>query len=185
VLGETFRHAREAKGITASEAAAETHMMKQHVEALEEENFSSIAAPAYAKGFIRLYADYLELDSEPLIQEYTEQFMPQDSQVRLPGEPGEGEEGHSGGPGARFSLSDLKKIEWPFTFSKGQVAGVLGGVAMLILVVMLLNMVVKNRQSAPEQVAETGALQVPVQTSSSSPVLLQGPPEPFIDLYEQ
>ena len=57
MLGDTFKNAREARGVSASEAAAETRMKVQHIEALEQEDFSSVAAPAYAKGFIRLYSD--------------------------------------------------------------------------------------------------------------------------------
>ena len=37
---------------------------------MEADNFSVMPAPTYAKGFIRLYAEYLGLDPAPLVQEY-------------------------------------------------------------------------------------------------------------------
>lgn len=72
-IGQTFRAAREKKKVSCSQAAAATRMKIQHVEALERNDFKPMAAPTYAKGFIRLYAGYLGLDPEPLIQAYLEQ----------------------------------------------------------------------------------------------------------------
>lgn len=70
-IGAILREAREAKGVTTSKAAAETRIKVQHIEAMEQDDFSGMAAPAYAKGFIKLYAEYLDLDHRPLVEEYT------------------------------------------------------------------------------------------------------------------
>ncbi|HOW98913.1 MAG TPA: helix-turn-helix domain-containing protein [Kiritimatiellia bacterium] len=75
-IGQMFREARERKKVSCSQAASATRMKVQHVEALERNDFSRMAAPMYAKGFIRLYADYLGLDPEPLIREYAAQQAP-------------------------------------------------------------------------------------------------------------
>lgn len=69
-LGEQFKAAREAKGVSESEAAAATKILTKIIVAMEADDFSVIAAPTYAKGFIRLYAKYLELNPEPLVEEY-------------------------------------------------------------------------------------------------------------------
>jgi len=69
-LGEELRDARLQRKLTASQVAAATRMKVQIVEALEAEDFSKIAAPIYGKGFIRLYADYVGLDPQPLLDEY-------------------------------------------------------------------------------------------------------------------
>jgi transcriptional regulator with XRE-family HTH domain len=74
-LGQTLRKARQEKKLTASEVAAGTRMKVQMVEALEREDFSQVAATIYGKGFIRMYADYVRLDPEPLIREYMERFV--------------------------------------------------------------------------------------------------------------
>lgn len=76
-IGATFLEAREAKGVTPSQAAKATRMKVQHVEAMEADDFSVMAAPAYARGFIKLYAEYLDLDPAPLLQEYNEVHAPQ------------------------------------------------------------------------------------------------------------
>ena len=71
-LGTTFRQAREEKGQTISQVAEATRMMTQIVEDLERDDFRRIAAPIYGRGFIKLYAEHLGLDSEPLIREFME-----------------------------------------------------------------------------------------------------------------
>lgn len=69
-IGQQFKAARERKGVTASQAAAATRMKVQHVEALERDDYSRLTVPTYAKGFIRLYAEYLGLDAAPLLRDY-------------------------------------------------------------------------------------------------------------------
>ena len=69
-LGEILRNARIQKGLTPSDVAESTHMLVQIVESLEHEDFRRIAAPIYGRGFVKLYAELLELDSEPLISDF-------------------------------------------------------------------------------------------------------------------
>ena len=69
-LGEQLRNARLNRNETPSQVAAATQMMVQLVEDLEREDFSRVAAPIYAKGFIKLYARHVGLDPQPLINEY-------------------------------------------------------------------------------------------------------------------
>ncbi len=70
-FGETFRRAREAKGLTTSDIAKMTNMLEQQVQALEREDFSNIAAPIYGRGFVRLYCEALGIeDSRPLVNEF-------------------------------------------------------------------------------------------------------------------
>jgi len=69
-LGEQLRRARLSRNLSASEVAAATRMKTQIVEAIEAEDFGRMAAPIYAKGFIKLYAEYVGLDPGPLIEDY-------------------------------------------------------------------------------------------------------------------
>jgi len=73
-LGEILRNAREQKGVSASAVAESTHMMVQVVEDLEREDFRRVAAPIYGRGFVKLYAEYLQLDPEPLIRDFMELY---------------------------------------------------------------------------------------------------------------
>lgn len=74
-MGQKFKTAREKKKMTLSRAAALTHIKIQNLEMMENDDFSKIPAPTYAKGFIRIYSGLLGLDSEPLIQEYLDRHL--------------------------------------------------------------------------------------------------------------
>jgi len=71
-FGETLRKAREAKGLTTSQVAAQTRMLVQIVEEMENEDFHRIAAPIYGRGFVRLYAECVGMDPVPLVKEFME-----------------------------------------------------------------------------------------------------------------
>ena len=69
-LGQQLHEARLARKETASQVAAATRMKVQIIEALETEDFSKIPAPIYGRGFIKLYAEHVGQDPQPMIQEY-------------------------------------------------------------------------------------------------------------------
>jgi cytoskeleton protein RodZ len=73
-LGEILRNAREQKGCSASAVAESTHLKVQVVEDLEREDFRRIAAPIYGRGFVKLYAEFLQLDPEPLIRDFMDLY---------------------------------------------------------------------------------------------------------------
>jgi transcriptional regulator with XRE-family HTH domain len=75
-LGAILREAREAMGASTSEAAAQTKIKVQHIEALEREEFDKIAAPIYVKGFLKMYAEYLGLDPGAMIELYKQGNAP-------------------------------------------------------------------------------------------------------------
>lgn len=75
-LGQKLKTAREAKGVSESEAGSATKILTKLIVGMEADDFSEMAAPTYAKGFIRLYSDYLGIDSEPLIEEYLTKHAP-------------------------------------------------------------------------------------------------------------
>ena len=108
-LGETLKQARERKQVTASVAAADTRIKVQHIEAMEQGDFSSIAAPAYVKGFIKLYAEYLGLDPEPLIEEYQAHHAPKERAPLVVDEPSLQE------PTEQERVSRWKRIEVPWS----------------------------------------------------------------------
>ena len=111
-LGTTLKEARLRKKLTASEAARGTRIKIQHIEALEQDDFSSMAAPAYAKGFIRIYADFLGLDPEPMIEEYMENHMPRQRASLLP-EDEPSDQGRGGASKrASFQWPSLPSIPW-------------------------------------------------------------------------
>ncbi|HMO03559.1 MAG TPA: helix-turn-helix transcriptional regulator [Kiritimatiellia bacterium] len=74
-MGQKFRAAREKKKLNISKAAALTRIKVQHLEMMENDDFSKMPAPTYAKGFIRIYASFLGLDPIPLVEEYVERHL--------------------------------------------------------------------------------------------------------------
>ena len=74
-VGQIFKQAREEKGLSLSEAGARTQIKLQQLKDLESDNYESMPAPIYAKGFIKLYAKLLELDPAPLIEMYTQAHL--------------------------------------------------------------------------------------------------------------
>ncbi len=75
-MGQVFKAARERKRVTLSQAAIKTRIKIQHIEMMERDDFSQMPAPAYARGFIRMYADFLGLESGPLVEEYNAFHQP-------------------------------------------------------------------------------------------------------------
>lgn len=70
-LGSYFRRKREENEISLEEVARETYIASRYLKAIENDDFDQFPAHVYAKGFIRIYADYLDLDAESLVTEYT------------------------------------------------------------------------------------------------------------------
>lgn len=88
-LGSILRKARESRKLTTSQVASATHMKSQTVDAIEREDFSRMPAAIYCKGFIKLYAEYMGMDPDPLTREYVERFVepPPPPEPEKPAEP--------------------------------------------------------------------------------------------------
>ena len=71
-FGKTLTESREAKGLSISQLAETTRIMRSIVEGLENENFSGIPAPIYGRGFVKLYCEAVGLDPKPMIAEFME-----------------------------------------------------------------------------------------------------------------
>lgn len=66
-VGDILRKARLEKKITIPELAENIKVSIAHIEAIEDGKFETIPARVYLMGFIRAYADYVDLDSEKII----------------------------------------------------------------------------------------------------------------------
>ena len=55
-IGEQLRAAREARGLSLAEVAAETRIPQRHLQTIEAGDFASLPARTYAIGFARTYA---------------------------------------------------------------------------------------------------------------------------------
>ncbi len=68
-IGASLKQARERRGISIEEAAAASHIPAHYIVALEADAFDDIPAPAYVRGFLRVYSRLLEIDTAALLDE--------------------------------------------------------------------------------------------------------------------
>jgi hypothetical protein len=75
-LGDTLRSMRMEKGFDLVDAAESTRIKFQILEDMENDDFSRMPSPVYVKGFIKMYAKFLGVDTQPLLQQYDLQTQP-------------------------------------------------------------------------------------------------------------
>lgn len=63
---------REAAGLTLAEAADKTHIRERHLRAIETLELESLPSRPYAIGFVRAYAEFLELDAARIVDRFKE-----------------------------------------------------------------------------------------------------------------
>jgi cytoskeletal protein RodZ len=75
-LGEEFRSAREARGLSLSDVAERLHIRSVYLAAIEDEDWHVIGAPVYVRGFMRTYARFLGLDPEAAVARFSAAVPP-------------------------------------------------------------------------------------------------------------
>jgi cytoskeleton protein RodZ len=73
-IGETLREARMRRRIDMAEVESATKIRAKYLRALENEEWGLLPGPTYVKTFLRSYADYLELDSRRIVDEYKRRY---------------------------------------------------------------------------------------------------------------
>jgi len=66
-IGERLKQAREAKGLSLEQASRAIHVRPHYLEALEKDERSALPSNVQGRGFLRLYADLLNLPIETLL----------------------------------------------------------------------------------------------------------------------
>lgn len=69
-LGEVLFDARNAKKLSLKDVSNILRFSTKQIDALENNNFSSLPPAVITRGFIRNYARYLDIDAEPLLTSY-------------------------------------------------------------------------------------------------------------------
>jgi len=77
-IGSSLREARTRRGLAIADIERATHIRSRYLAALEEDRFDALPGPAYAKGFLRTYADFLGLEAQRFVDEYNARFAPTD-----------------------------------------------------------------------------------------------------------
>lgn len=73
-IGSALRDARVRRDISLQQAEDDTKIRVKYIQAMENEDFEILPAGTYVKGFLRTYAEYLDLEAQLLIDEYNERF---------------------------------------------------------------------------------------------------------------
>jgi Helix-turn-helix domain/Domain of unknown function (DUF4115) len=77
-IGNSLREARMRRKLELSQVERDTHIRAKYLMALEDDRFDALPGTAYAKGFLRTYADYLGLDATQFIDEFNTRIPSED-----------------------------------------------------------------------------------------------------------
>ncbi|MGH2681343.1 MAG: helix-turn-helix domain-containing protein [Actinomycetota bacterium] len=69
-VGSALRRAREVRGLSLDEAARDTRIRVDQLDALEREDFDVLPGEVYARASLRTYASYLGLDADKVTRVY-------------------------------------------------------------------------------------------------------------------
>jgi cytoskeleton protein RodZ len=72
-IGDVLKSARTAQGLDIRTVEDRTKIRTKYLRALENEEWDVLPSNAYAKGFLRTYAQLLALDADALVDEYRRQ----------------------------------------------------------------------------------------------------------------
>lgn len=162
-IGQTLQEARKKKGVTLSQAAAATRIKLQHIESMERDDFSRIAADTYARGFIKIYAEYLGLHPEPLLRLY-QQSHASPVAPSLIEEPASEAEAAAAEGGSALAGADLPGAGSPIR------RVLLAGGLVLALLAALIGW------------AQRSSRQAEAASLAGAPRRAAEPPEPYLDL---
>ncbi len=65
-IGERLKRAREEKRLTIAQVVEQTRIRSHYLEALERDDLSASPSTAQARGFLRIYSDFLGLKSDAM-----------------------------------------------------------------------------------------------------------------------
>jgi cytoskeletal protein RodZ len=72
LAGELLKKRREDLGLSVQEAAETLKIRADYLSGIESDSFDKLPVPVYTVGYIRAYAKYLNIDSEPIVLYYSE-----------------------------------------------------------------------------------------------------------------
>jgi cytoskeleton protein RodZ len=145
-VGQRLREAREAKGLSVEDIAAQTRIPTRHLSSLEESDWDKLPAATYSVGFAKNYAGAVGLDRA----EISEQLRAEMGGTRLP-----------------VAHPEIYETADPArAMPKGLVIGAL---ALLVLVVLALSWLSNRSMQADQPVAEASDATEPVAPAVAAP----------------
>jgi cytoskeletal protein RodZ len=83
-IGDSLREARTRRGLSPADVQKGLRIRERYLTALEEERWELLPGEAYIKGFLRQYAEFLGLDGNLYIEEYTSRFLHREEEPFVP-----------------------------------------------------------------------------------------------------
>jgi cytoskeletal protein RodZ len=147
-IGAELRAAREAKGLSLSSLSQRTRVQTRTLAAIEQNNLAAIPPRPFGRGFIRAYAQEVDLDPERTVHDYFAQFPPAPEPAPPP---------------VRHRLSSVLDLESPSPWT-----GLAAAVTMLVLVVAAALLLGRPADHAAEGAAAAGTDARAIGTSGSA-----------------
>jgi flagellar biosynthesis protein FlhG len=72
--GALLRKVRESQGVDIEDIANRTKISMAHLKAIEAEDFGTLPALVYTRGFVQQVAQYLKLDTTQVTKTYLRRF---------------------------------------------------------------------------------------------------------------
>lgn len=76
-IGNILKKARERKRLTMGNVTKNIKIHQKYISALEKDDYSVFSGKVHSKGFLRIYAEYLGLDSKELLALWRREYEPQ------------------------------------------------------------------------------------------------------------
>lgn len=76
MIGDTLRRERERQELTVQDVEQGTSIRSIYIEALENGEYDRLPGEVYAKGFVKNYANFLNLNGEALSKEFAAELAP-------------------------------------------------------------------------------------------------------------
>ena len=73
--GYLLKNRRESKKLNIAQVAKATRIRTVYIQAMEADDFASLPSPVHARGFLRVYAEFLDLDTDDLITKLAPDFL--------------------------------------------------------------------------------------------------------------
>jgi cytoskeleton protein RodZ len=109
-IGTRLREERLRRGLELEQLEAETRIRAKYLRALEDERFDALPGDAYARAFLRDYAEELGLDAQQLVDELNEATGPPEDVVLAPPRTVEPLRGPWAGRGRALALAALVAV---------------------------------------------------------------------------